>query len=138
MLSFLSNNAIKGLSVAFLLVLCACKGNQTSQPRLEFSHDSCDVGTILKSHPQVDFDIEFRNTGAQTLNVYRVKSSCSCTVINEVDSFVEPGGKGHIKGTFDMSAYPARRIRKHIVVFSNGTNEPIHYKIVGDVTYKKK
>ena len=134
----LSNNLLKGLSVVFLLALVACKGNQTRLPRLEFSHDSCDLGTIYKNSPIKDFDIEFRNTGAQTLNVFKVKSTCSCTVVNAVDSFVEPGAKGHIRGTFDMSRYPARRIRKHLVVFSNGTKEPVHYSIVGDVTYKKK
>ena len=132
------NNLLKVLSVVLLLALVACKGNRTNLPRLEFTHDSCDVGTILKSHPKVDFDIEFKNTGAQMLNVYLVKSSCSCTEVNSVDSFVKPGEKGHIRGTFDMSNYPARRIRKHLVVFSNGTKEPIHYKIVGDVTYKSK
>ena len=135
MLGLSNNNLIKGLSVAFLLGLAACKGNQTNLPRIEFTHDSCNVGTILKSDPEKAFDIEFKNTGAQTLNVYKVKSACSCTTIHSVDSFVEPGAKGHIRGTFDMSEYPAMHIKKTISVFSNASDQPVHYSIVGDVTY---
>ena len=127
---------IKGLSVAFLLAICGCKGNQTNLPRLEFSHDSCDVGKVKKSSPVKDFDIEFKNTGGQTLNVYNVKPTCSCTEVSAVDSFVEPGAKGHIRGTFDMSDYPAGHIIKHVVVFSNGTDKPMNYFIVGDITYE--
>ena len=127
----------RAMAVLALLSLCAC--NKVSKlPVLAFESESTEIGILYKDSPIADFDIQFTNEGGQRLNVYKIVTSCTCTEILSLDSLTDKGDEGHIRGRLDMTDYPPGRFAKELIVFSNGSKEPIHYHLVGELKYKSK
>lgn len=127
----------RAMAVLALLSLCAC--NKVSKlPVLAFESESTEIGVLYKDSPIADFDITFKNKGGQRLNVYKIVTSCTCTEVLSLDSLTETGKEGHIRGRLDMTDYPPGRFAKELIVFSNGSDTPVHYQLIGELKYKKK
>jgi hypothetical protein len=118
-----------------LLSLIGCK-KQIGQPKLVFSAESVEMGVLYKDNPYADFEIECRNEGAQRLNIYRVTTGCPCTEVLSVDSFIEPDEKGIIKGRLNLQEKPPGFFSEELVIFSDGSEEPLHYFLDGELKYK--
>ena len=127
----------RAMAVLALLSLLACR-EVNRQPVLSFAEEATEIGTLYKDSPIADFDIQFTNEGGQRLNVYKIVTSCTCTEILSLDSLTDTGDEGHIRGRLDMTDYPPGRFAKELIVFSNGSKEPTHYHLVGELKYKSK
>lgn len=127
----------RAMAVLALLSLISCR-QVSKQPVLSFEEEAVEIGTLYKDSPIADFDIQFTNEGGQRLNVYKIVTSCTCTEILSLDSLTDTGDEGHIRGRLDMTDYPPGRFAKELIIFSNGSDEPLHYHLVGELKYKNR
>lgn len=125
----------RAMAVFALLSLISCR-QVSKQPILSFEEETIELGTLYKNSPVADFDILFRNDGGQRLNIYKIVTSCTCTEILSLDSLTDKGCEGHIRGRLDMTDYPPGRFAKELIIFSNGSDEPLHYHLAGELKYK--
>jgi hypothetical protein len=94
----------------------------TSAPKIEVAEKVHDFGTATEGEKLTHlFDV--KNTGAGTLVIDRVTTSCGCTAAVVKAKEIAPGGTGQIEVTFDTSARRGAN-RKSITVISNDPANP--------------
>ncbi len=100
----------------------------------ETKHDFGDV----KQGETVSTDFAFTNKGKSELNIYKVKTSCGCTVSELQKSKLKPGESSTIKVTFNSAGHNGRD-EKEITVYSNDPNAPEYtLKIISNISLKGK
>jgi hypothetical protein len=126
----------KFLSIALLILLCACSTTVTrNDASIGFNKEKHDFGTVAyKKEAACTF--EFSNTGKSVLVIYDVKTSCGCTVPEWSKEPIRPGEKGLLKIKYD-AAYPGV-FHKTVEVIYNGPGSPVSLEINGEVEYPEK
>jgi hypothetical protein len=128
-----SYNKNKFLSIALLILLCACSTTVIRNDALiGLNKKKHDFGTIAyKKVAACTF--EFSNTGKSALVIYGVKTSCGCTVPEWTKAPIRPGKKGVLKIKYDAT-FPGI-FQKTVEVTYNGPGSPISLEINGEVEY---
>ena len=102
----------------------------TRGPEIYFKNIVHDYG-IIKKGDDGNCEFTFTNTGNDTLELHKVKSSCGCTIPSWSDEPVPPGGSGIIKVVYDTKKVGA--IYKTISVMSDAKTNPVILTITGTV-----
>lgn len=105
--------SVRNTVISFLFtLLCiqSCKNERIEVPAIRFESDTCDFGEIKRGEVISHISFSFFNPGSDTLVLESVRSSCSsCTIIDEYDKRVAPGGSGKMSIT-----YKAGRVLRHV------------------------
>lgn len=88
------------------IVLTICALHAWSQPKLVFTPDTWDFGTIRESDGKVSCTFVGENRGDRPAVVIRVVSSCGCTIPSFSREPVMPGQQLQIRVTFDPTDRP--------------------------------
>jgi len=120
----------------FIVTITIAKAQTTTKdttrgPEIYFKNMVYDYGTIKKG-ADGNCEFTFTNTGTDTLELHKVKSSCGCTIPSWSDEPVPPGGKGVIKVKYDTKK--VGNIYKTISVMSDAKTNPVILTITGTVT----
>ncbi len=115
-----------------ILSLLGCKQINKPQPltTIEFEKAEFDMGMLENKKPKA-VDIGFVNSGDEPLVIYRVETSCGCTVPQWPQKPIAPSKIGRIGVTYDAE-FPGM-FRKEIIVHYNGMNSPDTIVIRGEV-----
>jgi hypothetical protein len=103
---------------------------KTTQVHVE--NKSINTGKLKQNVPKVVV-FKFENSGANSLLIQNVETSCGCTVPEWTKKPIKPGKSGEIKVTYDAK-YPGN-FHKTITVFANVENSPLQLSISGEVAY---
>jgi hypothetical protein len=90
-----------------------------------------DFGTISEGQ-KVDVSFRFRNTGASPLVITQVRPSCGCTIAEQPQEPIAPGGQGTISATFNSAGHAGIN-RKTLFVTANtkgSQNYSLHFTVV--------
>ena len=122
-------------AVIFFLVALFCIQNCSNEriegPAIRFESDTCNIGEVERGEVVSDITFSFFNPGSDTLVLKSVRSSCaSCTIIDEYDERVAPGGSGKISVTYEVRGGPRHVIAKIFV----RTNISDDHKVILIVT----
>jgi hypothetical protein len=98
-----------------------------SQPKLEIERN-IDAGRYLRGK-EVSYEVRFRNTGNENLEITSLSTSCGCTGALLSDRILEPGQSGTIKFTFNGQGYGT--VTKSLYI---NTNEPDNQQHTVNVT----
>jgi len=105
-------------------------------PKIGFSSDTVDYGTISKEQDNGIRVFEFTNTGDAPLVISDVKSTSGITITSRPREAIMPGKTGRIEVKYGMGVGP---IRRTITIESNAVNYPngvVPLKIKGEVIDK--
>jgi hypothetical protein len=87
-------------------------------PQLAFAMVDFDGGTVREGvQSLVKHAFVVHNSGDEPLLISQVRPSCGCTVVS-FDSLIDPGAKGAIRATMDVSSMSGP-VQKSITVLSN-------------------
>jgi hypothetical protein len=113
----------KGMSLLFLTLLTlTCGKEKIEGPAIRFENEVSDFGDVkevynfgeVKNGGTVSHTFSYYNPGSDTLVLKNVHSTCaSCTIVEEYDKIIVPGGKGKIRVTYK----------------AKGATRPVHQKI---------
>jgi len=105
--------------------------------KLFFPETKHDFGEV-KQGESVSTDFVFTNKGKSELVIYKVKTSCGCTLGELQKSKLKPGESSSIKVTFNSAGHNGRD-EKSITVYSNDPVKPeFELKIVSNISLKGK
>jgi len=110
-------------SVMFLTGACSKEEPQYEGPHLSFELNVVDFGEMEQQEEQTR-EVGFRNTGNETLEIKKVKSSCGCTAATPTDKIIDPGETGILNVTF-KSGKSQGEVEKVISVTTNDSLNPI-------------
>jgi len=114
--------SIRNAVIFFLFTLLwiqSCKNERIEGPAIRFESDTCNIGEVGRGEIVSHILFFFSNPGSDTLVLKSVRSSCSsCTIIDEYDERVAPGGSGKISATYKAKGGP-RRIGVKVFVRTN-------------------
>ena len=110
---------------------------QTKDPKITFTEETFDFGTINEEKGPVTKEFSFTNTGGAPVIVQGVKASCGCTTPDWTKDPVLPGKKGVVKATYNPQNRPGP-FNKSITVTSNAENNIVVLTIKGTVTPKPR
>lgn len=118
-------------------MLTACGGknaNENEQPGnaiLEIP-ERVDMGEFEGPYYKKFVNIEFKNTGTDTLYIHTAVPDCDCTELEVVDSIVAPQNTGLIKAYLDLSGFPEIESEKQFFVLSNNSKtKAVYVTLVG-------
>ena len=95
-----------------------------------------DFGRISEGQ-KLEVSFRFKNTGTKPLVITRVQPSCGCTVAEQPNAPVLPGGEGQIKASFNSEGRTGPN-HKTLFVYANTrgtTNNELQFTVTVD---KKK
>ena len=90
---------------------------------LEFRYESIVAEDMTEDDGIQTYSYTFRNTGADTINIDRLVSSCSCAVATFKEDRIPPGKEGEIVVKYNPKGHPGRFERK-IFVYTGGYRTP--------------
>lgn len=120
----------KLFTILFIGLISLSMNAQEKMAKIEFKDTTIDYGTINKGDNGIR-TFEFTNTGDAPLIVFKVSSSCGCTVPKKPEAPVMPGQTGEIEVKYDTQR--VMPIRKTITVLSNAETPTVSLKIKGEV-----
>jgi hypothetical protein len=85
---------------------------------------SKDFGKIQEGQ-KLEIAFRFRNTGDKPLVIVSVHPSCGCTVAEQPEAPIAPGGEGSIKAVFNSEGHPGIA-NKSLTVTSNTKGSQTH------------
>ena len=97
-----------------------------------FDKSEHDFGIVSEIGDVIEYEFAFKNAGQTPLVVYRVTTSCGCTVSDWTKEPVAPGKKGFIKITYTPKEHKGDFI-KTATVYSNGNPLNINLTIKGTI-----
>ena len=92
-------------------------GNNKLMPVIEFKEKEHDFGKIIQGEI-VTYGFKFENIGKKDLLIYKVRTSCGCTVTDYPKTPISPGDGGVINVTFDSKGRKGFQ-RKTATVIAN-------------------
>lgn len=130
----------KIIFIAFIFTLVIFPARIFSQATISFQNSIHNFGNIKEVNGPVEYSFPFVNTGSDSLLLYEVKASCSCTIADWKNEPVASGGAGAIKVQIDPKGIRGD-FYKTIRVLSNATNGDIKLILTGkvlpvDTTYR--
>lgn len=101
-------------------------GEVTDGPRVSFDRTQHDFGTVPQYGGTVETDFTLTNTGAETLEVGTITTSCSCTSAAISDSSVAPGDSATVTVVFDPDFHeePGGTFTRTAFIPTNDPNTP--------------
>jgi len=112
------------LGIVFSTVIFA--QTMVKGPVMTFDAKSHDFGDV-KQGEKVSHTFKYKNTGADTLKIENIVSSCGCTVPNSYEKAVAPGANASITVQFD-STDKMGVVNKTLTILSNAvTTEPAEF-----------
>jgi Protein of unknown function (DUF1573) len=103
-----------------------------SKPTFDISSKIIDMGRV-QSGAKAKAGITIRNTGKSTLKINKIKSDCSCTLINNLGNEILPGETVNASITFD-SIFLDGKSEKEIIIYTNDpANSKIYLKVLAFV-----
>lgn len=114
-----------------LIVVASYAQTGESSAIIKFTHTEHDYGEIEQNSDGI-CEFKFKNLGDEPLILSNVRSSCGCTVPEWPKDPIKKAKEGVIKVKYNTRIVGA--FSKTIVVYSNGSEEPVYLKIKGVVT----
>lgn len=96
---------------------------QTAAPTINIETSVYDFGKVLCGET-VKHDYVVKNTGAGTLIISNVQSSCGCTTATNTSKEISPGKQGLISIEFHTANFSGP-VKKTLAVTSNDPNKPL-------------
>lgn len=120
-----------------ILLLSGCSVRQTEVlSSIKAVPSSFDFGDIDKTKGKVSTTVEILNTGSETIKLYRLATSCGCTVADMDMSDLPPGASRQMTITFDPMTHPDEvgPIIRVVYLQTSDTNLPeLEIEITGNV-----
>lgn len=107
-------------SISLSLILLGCN-NQNSNSGLEFTSQVIDLGEVLIDE-EVRSKIFLKNKGNEKVEILKIDSDCSCTVLNFDKMTLEPFDSTFVEFTF-KSSIPSYHQQK-IAIETNSKKTP--------------
>jgi hypothetical protein len=101
-------------------------------PRIEFTETSFNAGSAWEGDV-VSHLFSFRNAGAGTLHVSRVRSTCGCTAALSSRDTLEPGETGEIKVEFNTRRYHGNQKKTVFVTSDDPANATVQLHLEVEV-----
>lgn len=92
------------------------------RPAIEVSPALVDLGTIRQGGKKTG-SFTLANSGKTPLQILKLKTHCSCTVVGNYPEFIQPGESVHVAVEFDSLFKKGRQV-KQIEIFSNDPFKP--------------
>ncbi len=118
----------------FLSLFCqaAVLAGIASGPQLELAHREIDLGVFdADSVQSAQFSV--RNTGTDTLHIFRVHTDCRCTRPSGYDHTVAPGDSTTICISYNGAGHSPGRIRQAVRLRTNAPEPYITCYITGQI-----
>jgi len=106
--------------------------NKKLFPVIKFDKEEHNFGTIIQGEI-VTYGFKFKNTGTKELLIYKVRTSCGCTVTDYPKTPISPGEGGVINVTFDSKGRKGFQ-RKTVSVVANTEPNITQIKIKSIIT----
>ncbi len=132
-----------------LLEADTVSGNKTNNevstsvqhPTISFKEPDFNFGKIYKGQ-KVEHVYKFENTGKDTLNIKKVKTSCGCTAAILTNRTISPAETGEIRVTYNPGSNTGN-VKKSITVLNDDPEHPsyrltIFGEIIEDVSIKPR
>ena len=110
--------------VVLLFTWCfsSCKVRHTAshaeEPRIVFFKDTVNLDTI-NLDSTIDISFKFHNEGIDTLKIFKVESSCNCTVVKSYSENTALNQKGEISIKFSSKSAAKGEFIRRLAVLSN-------------------
>jgi rhodanese-related sulfurtransferase len=102
-----------------IIVFClAIAGAAYGSPKIHVEEPIYDFGSVLEGFA-VTHAFTLRNTGSETLEIYRVAASCGCTTTQLATDRLAPGGSVELEVLVDTAGFGGHGISKSIYVYCN-------------------
>src|SRR6187402_3203154 len=88
----------------------AAAKTSSSMPRMNVPDATYDFGAVRQG-TRVEHQFELKNTGAAPLKIERMHTSCGCTAAVLDSDTIAPGGKTHLKATFDTTGFQGAKMK---------------------------
>jgi hypothetical protein len=91
---------------------------------------SRDFGKITEGQ-KLEVSFRFKNTGNKPLVIQRVQPSCGCTIAEQPNEPIAPGGEGRIKASFNSEGHVGIN-HKTLYVYANtkaSRNNELHFAV---------
>lgn len=108
-----------------------------AQPKVQFTEDKHDFGTIKEDGGDVSHIFGFKNTGDKPLVISQVKTPCGCTTPKWTRDTIAPGKGGYVEAVFDPLHRPGV-FDKVLTVETNAIPNKYFLTITGDVLPRKR
>ena len=127
------------VSVAFIVLAFMSSYAQSSEAdkkgaEIKFLEKSKDFGDIIQGD-SISYTFKFNNTGTDTLKIFNVVTTCSCTSRKYTDTPIAPGKSGEVIVSFNSKDKEGRQ-NKVITVLSNAINNPERVLLICNVLKK--
>lgn len=108
------------------------------RPRLEFDDATRDFGAVEQGKA-VKVEFTFKNSGKETLEIYKTQATCGCTAGKPSKTILAPGEKSTIHVTFNSEGKDQGRQSQAVTIYSNDPVKPTQkIMISGEVTEPKQ
>ena len=107
-----------------------------TQPPLRASPEKVELG-VIRPQGKKTGTITLTNTGAETINIARVNSSCSCTVADLPKRTLAPGESVELTATLDAGEFIGS-MQRTVRVYVEGYAPPFEIWVTADVAYDIK
>jgi len=114
-------------SALVVLIVClvtdGCAEVEPGAPaRVAFGATVFDAGHVQQGD-RVEHAFVFRNSGDRDLRITRIRASCDCVAVKEIDSVVPGGATAEIAASLDTAGLFGD-VRRTIAVFTNDPSSP--------------
>jgi hypothetical protein len=89
-----------------------------AQPRLSIDKTAVDLGVIY-SGASKSTRLRLKNTGSDTLKIFRVETSCGCTTIKQPRSFLLPGESDALEVALNSTGLLPGKAKKYVTIETN-------------------
>jgi hypothetical protein len=92
---------------------------------------SKDFGKIMEGQ-KLEVSYRFKNSGDKPLVIQRVQPSCGCTIAEQPNEPIAPGGEGRIKASFNSEGHVGLN-HKTLFVYANtkgSKSNELHFSVV--------
>jgi len=96
---------------------------ELNNSNIVFKEQTVSLGEVFDTEKR-DLSFEFKNTGAEPLEIRHIKPACGCTATEMAQTVYEPGETGTINVTFDPSGKRGR-VKRGIKIYTNSKFEPV-------------
>jgi hypothetical protein len=102
------------LNYIFIFLIASCSQNKLKKAEMKIVQDEIDIKLV--SEP-VNFQFQIKSVGTDTLKIFKYASSCGCTNVSLLKSFIPPGDSAFLNGTYKPEANG--KFEKTIVLNTN-------------------
>lgn len=97
-----------------------------------------DFGYIKESEGKVFAEVEFKNYSSFPVTVFKIISSCGCTVAEAESGWIAPGAKGKIKFSYDPEGRPGKFVKSFEIQFVSDSLKAITYLNIKGYTIERE